>query len=93
MLSLRGLYFLDDASTQTSSLIFRALSKVGITSSNILGNIGATVREESNRVSIMEEAEWDVEDMAEKPQYTWDPFGQGMMEGFDANSTEERITL
>ncbi|TBU53136.1 hypothetical protein BD310DRAFT_830778, partial [Dichomitus squalens] len=80
MLDLRGLYFPDNTSSQgSSSLVFRALSKVHVTSANMVGNLGATVRTGTDHSLSPDELEWEADGLGdEEPQFSLDPFREGM---------------
>ncbi|TBU23600.1 hypothetical protein BD311DRAFT_768143 [Dichomitus squalens] len=80
MLDLRGLYFPDNTSSQgSSSLVFRALSKVHVTSANMVGTLGATVRTGTDHSLSPDELEWEADGLGdEEPQFSLDPFREGM---------------
>ena len=80
VLNLRILCYPDETTSYgSSSLVFRARSRVHVTSSNVIGNLGATIRLEPDSNLSPDELEWNVDGVEnEEPQFSLGPFGEGM---------------
>ncbi|EJF60671.1 hypothetical protein DICSQDRAFT_127525 [Dichomitus squalens LYAD-421 SS1] len=83
MLNLRGIYFTDSYSgdsVDAGTLSFRGLPGFRVTSSNVVGNLGATVRTRPHS-HYQVPAQYEQEHEGEEAEFSDDPFREGMLEG------------